>query len=167
MLLLIYDISIGDLDLQSGDGWWLLFLCLFWLLDNDRDLLLHLECVDIDNGIFVLVDDSLSLWLGRIFRGGEWGLEWVIASWLVGDSDCIFRGDRGIILEINFGGPDKERDLLLRLIFGTVDDWIVFVVDDRCLVGVKLKLLLLALWVFILEYVLLLLLKEKGVPFIE
>ena len=57
MLLLIYDITVSDLDLRSGDEWWLSFLCLFRWLDNDRDLLLPLECVDVDDCMFVVVDD--------------------------------------------------------------------------------------------------------------
>ena len=103
---------IGDLDLRSGDEWWLLILCLIKWLDNDRDLLLLFECVDVNDGMFVVVDDSLSLWSERIFQGGEWGLEWVMISWLGDDRDYMFRGDRGVILEIIFGGLDKELYLL-------------------------------------------------------
>ena len=74
-------------------------------------------------------------------------MEWVIV-WLAGDSDCVFRGYRGVILEILYGGLDKEWDGLVHLISG-VDDWVVFVLDDRCLVDMKLKLLLFAQCVFL------------------
>ena len=60
-------------------------------------------------------------------------------------SICIFRGDHGVLREIDFGGLDKDRYLLLRLLFDTVDDGVVFVVDNCCLVGVILDLLMLAL----------------------
>ena len=69
--------------------------------------------------------------------------------------------------EIDFGRLDKDRYLLLRLLFDTVDDGVVFVVDNRCLLGVILDLLMLALSVILLEYALLLLLEEEVVTFLE
>ena len=57
-------------------------------------------------------------------------MEELLKSWLFGDIYCICREDRLFILDICLGGLDEERDLLLPLIVGNVDEWILFVVDD-------------------------------------
>ena len=135
-----------------NDEWWLLFLSLFRWLDIDWDLLLPLECFDVDDRSFVVVGDSLSLWLWRLCRVGERSLEWWIVPWFFSDIDCIFREDRGVILAIGCDELDEERYRLFPLIVGNVVDCMFCMLDHRWLGGVKLEVLLIVLLLCLVEY---------------